>query len=94
MRVSQLSAGTREQLGILSRLAFAKLMASRGEPVPVILDDALTYSDDHRAAVFFDILHEVAQTTQVIILSCRERLFRDFAGHRIEPRPFTDLNQR
>ncbi|MCQ8185467.1 AAA family ATPase [Parvularcula maris] len=88
MRVAQLSAGTREQLGILSRLAFAKLMAARGEPVPVILDDALTYSDDRRAGVFFDILHEVAQETQIIVLSCHERLFRDFSGHRIEPVPF------
>ena len=43
-----LSGGTREQLAILTRLAFSWLFARSGRPVPVILDDALVHSDNDR----------------------------------------------
>jgi chromosome segregation ATPase len=89
-KVESLSAGTKEQLAILTRLAFARLSAKRGEPWPVILDDALTYSDDTRLPRLFDILHEVSQETQVIVLTCHERLFRDLGGHRLTLQPFTE----
>ncbi|KTD57020.1 hypothetical protein Lsan_2642 [Legionella santicrucis] len=39
-----LSIGTREQLAILLRLAYANLLAEKGASVPVILDDALVNS--------------------------------------------------
>jgi DNA repair exonuclease SbcCD ATPase subunit len=94
LRIAQLSAGTREQLGILTRLAFARLLAKQGTPVPVILDDALTYSDDQRASRFFDILHEAAAETQIIVLTCHERLFQQLGGHRLTPRPYTSLTER
>lgn len=52
--VERLSGGMREQLSVLTRLAFARLLARDGRPTPVILDDALVYSDDDR---MFDALH-------------------------------------
>lgn len=46
--VERLSGGMREQLSVLTRLAFARLLAKDGRPAPVILGDALVYSDDDR----------------------------------------------
>jgi hypothetical protein len=46
--VDCLSGGMREQLSVLTRLAFARLLTRDGRPAPVILDDALVYSDDDR----------------------------------------------
>ena len=43
-----LSIGTREQLSILVRLAFAVYLREKGYPAAVILDDALVYADDDR----------------------------------------------
>ena len=41
-----LSLGTQEQISIFVRLAFAKLFANTHWSIPVILDDAIVYSDD------------------------------------------------
>src|SRR5690606_21336507 len=45
----QLSGGAKEQLGILARLAVASLVDAE-EGVPVIIDDALGYTDPERLA--------------------------------------------
>ena len=85
-----LSGGTREQLALLTRFAFAKLAAAEGRPTPLILDDALIFADDDRVEKMFDLLHEVAEETQVIVLTCHERLFSRLGGHRSEPQPFPE----
>lgn len=66
--VETLSAGTREQLGLLLRLAAATLAAPTGG-VPVILDDALGYSDAERIAGLLTVLALAARQLQVIVLS-------------------------
>ncbi|MQM38544.1 hypothetical protein KBTX_02555 [wastewater metagenome] len=68
-----LSLGTREQLAILVRLAFADLVAERGEPVPVILDDALAFADEHRFEAMKLALARAAERHQVLVLTCRPR---------------------
>ena len=73
--LGQLSGGTREQIALLTRLAFARLLARSGRPVPVILDDALVYADDARFARVLAAIDAVAADVQVIILTCRERAF-------------------
>ena len=78
-----LSGGTREQLAILTRLAFARLFAHAGRPVPVILDDALVHSDDDRIEAMFTALHRVAQDQQIIVLTCRQRAFAPLGGERL-----------
>ncbi|HHX88370.1 MAG TPA: hypothetical protein GX700_01150, partial [Paracoccus sp.] len=78
-----LSGGTREQLAILTRLAFARLFARAGQPVPVILDDALVHSDDDRIEAMFTALHRVARDQQIIVLTCRQRAFSALGGTRL-----------
>ena len=78
-----LSRGTQEQLAVLTRLAFADLLLDKGEPVSLILDDPLVYSDDARLEIMTDILSRAAERMQVILLTCRERAFRHVGGNRL-----------
>ncbi|MHA3976928.1 AAA family ATPase [Halovulum sp. GXIMD14794] len=79
-----LSGGTREQIALMVRLAFARMLAARGRHAPVILDDALVYTDDDRIEAMFDALHRQAADIQIIVLSCRQRAFRDLGGTALE----------
>ena len=85
--VDILSGGTREQLALLVRLAFARMLARDGRHAPVILDDALVFTDDDRIERMFDALHRQAGDLQIIVLSCRQRAFRALGGQtlRLEP---------
>lgn len=80
--MEMLSGGTQEQIAILTRLAFARLFARQGKPMPVILDDALVYSDDSRISAMFTALHRVATDQQVIVFSCRQMAFAGLGGTR------------
>lgn len=75
-----LSMGTREQIAILVRLAFAEMLVEQGHPTTVVLDDALVFSDDRRIGRMFDILNMAARNTQILILTCREQLFEGLGG--------------
>ncbi len=79
--IERLSGGMREQLSVLTRLAFARLLARDGRPAPVILDDALVYSDDDRIEKMFDALHRQARDQQIIVFSCRQRAFQKLGGN-------------
>jgi uncharacterized protein YhaN len=79
----QLSEGTREQIAILVRLALAELLCDRGLPAVVVLDDALVFSDDERMQRMFRVLERAAKRLQILVLTCRERLFEDLAGTRL-----------
>lgn len=81
--IGSLSGGTREQIALLVRLAFARLLAKSGRHAPVILDDALVYTDDDRIERMFDALHQQAADLQIIVLSCRSRVFRDLGGRKL-----------
>lgn len=80
--LEDLSSGTKEQLAILTRLAFARLFARQGRHMPIILDDALVYSDDERIIKMFTALTRVAQDQQIIVFSCRQLAFQDLGGAR------------
>ncbi|ROU04364.1 AAA family ATPase [Histidinibacterium lentulum] len=77
-----LSGGTQEQIAILTRLAFARLFARRGQHLPIILDDALVYSDDDRIVKMFTALNRVAMDQQIIVFSCRQMAFAGLGGDR------------
>jgi DNA repair exonuclease SbcCD ATPase subunit len=79
--VERLSGGMREQLSVLTRLAFARLLARDGRPAPVILDDALVYSDDDRIERMFDALHRQSRDQQILVFSCRQRAFAKLGGN-------------
>jgi uncharacterized protein YhaN len=80
--LEDLSGGTREQIAILTRLAFARLFARQGQHMPIVLDDALVYSDDDRIIRMFTALTRVAQDQQIIVFSCRQLAFQDLGGAR------------
>lgn len=82
-----LSYGTREQIAVMVRLAFGGLLADRGKPSPVLLDDALVFSDDERIERMFDALTQAAEKHQVIVLTCRSRAFESFGGQRLTVEP-------
>ena len=71
-----LSVGTREQLAVLTRLAFAELLQEHGHPAAVLLDDAIVFADDERFGQMLRILDKAAQRLQVIVFTCRERDYR------------------
>ena len=75
-----LSGGTQEQIALLVRLAFARMLARGGTPAPVILDDAIVYTADDRIERMFDALTRQAQDLQIIVFSCRQKAFRDLGG--------------
>ncbi|MEN3974280.1 AAA family ATPase [Emcibacter sp. SYSU 3D8] len=68
----QLSLGTREQLAVLARLAFAELLLEKGQPVALILDDPLVNSDDGRFRGMELALRRAAKKVQIIILTCHQ----------------------
>jgi len=57
-----------------------RLLAERGRPVPVVLDDSLVFSDDDRIERMFDVLTRAAEKQQVIVLTCRSRAFLSCGG--------------
>lgn len=71
----RLSIGTREQLAVLARLAFADLLSEHGKQSPIILDDALVFSDDRRFEEMQRILDRAAERLQIILLTCHERAY-------------------
>ena len=75
-----LSVGTREQLSVLVRLAFAVNLREKGVPAAVILDDALVYADDDRFERMQLALRKAAATIQILILTCRPRDWRQFGA--------------
>jgi len=79
--IDVLSGGTMEQISLLVRLAFARMLAKRGQNAPVILDDALVFTDDDRIELMFDALHQQAGDLQILVLSCRQRAFRSLGGN-------------
>ena len=79
-----LSGGTQEHVALLVRLAFARMLAKDGRHAPVLLDDALVFTDDDRIERMFDALHRQAGDLQLIVLSCRQRAFRELGGHTLK----------
>lgn len=64
-----LSGGAKEQLGIVARLAGAALVAN-DDTVPVVIDDALGFTDPDRLTRMAEAFDAVAGDGQVIILTC------------------------
>lgn len=75
-----LSVGTREQIAILVRLAFAVYLRGKQFPAAVILDDALVYADDDRFERMQLALLKAAESVQILILTCRPRDWRQFGA--------------
>jgi energy-coupling factor transporter ATP-binding protein EcfA2 len=72
-----LSFGAREQMGVISRLAYADLLQEAGRPTLIILDDALVHSDSQRLAQMKRALFDAAQRHQVLLFTCHPEDWRD-----------------
>ncbi|OSC41054.1 hypothetical protein B8W66_09875 [Mycobacterium decipiens] len=79
-----LSGGAKEQLGILARLAGAALVAKE-DTVPVLIDDALGFTDPERLAKMGEVFDTVGSHGQVIVLTCSPDRYDGVKGaHRID----------
>jgi hypothetical protein len=76
-QVADLSFGAREQLGLISRFAYADLLRTAGRPTLLILDDALVHSDAARLAQMKRVLFDAAQRHQVLLFTCHPEWWRD-----------------
>jgi DNA repair exonuclease SbcCD ATPase subunit len=64
-----LSGGAKEQIGIVARLACASLVAKE-DTVPVVIDDALGFTDPDRLTRMAAVFDSVGGDGQVIVLTC------------------------
>ena len=64
-----LSGGTKEQISLISRLACAMTVSKEGG-APLILDDALGYTDPERLKLMGAVLAKAGRECQIIILTC------------------------
>ncbi len=64
-----LSGGTKEQLSLIFRLACSMIVAKDGG-TPLILDDALGYTDPDRLRLMGAVLAKVAKDCQIVIFTC------------------------
>lgn len=87
-QLPRLSEGTREQIAVLVRLGFARLLADQGMDAPLLLDDVLVYADDRRIAAMHRALELAATVHQVVVLTCREQAFAGLRGTRVELTPW------
>ncbi len=79
-----LSGGAKEQLGILARLAGAALVAKE-DTVPVVVDDALGFTDPDRLAKMGEVFDTMGARGQVIVLTCSPDRYDGVKGaHRID----------
>ena len=73
-----LSSGTADQTYLALRLAIAELITEQTGSLPIMLDDALTQYDDHRAKNALAFLKEYSADRQVILFTCHS-YFKDIA---------------
>lgn len=79
-----LSGGAKEQLGILTRLAGAALVAKE-DSVPVVIDDALGFTDPDRLQKMGAVFDAVGSHGQVIVLTCSPDRYGSITdAHRID----------
>ncbi|MEO3761309.1 AAA family ATPase [Mycobacterium sp. B14F4] len=79
-----LSGGAKEQLGIVARLAGAALVAKE-DSVPVVIDDALGFTDANRLVKMGAVFNAVGGDGQVIVWTCSPDRYAAVDGaHHIE----------
>ena len=89
---SNLSGGTREQVGAAFRLAMAEILAEGHDgTLPVIFDDAFTNADGKRQLKLQRLLDLAAERgLQVIVFSCTPEDYAGLGAHHVSlPRPVT-----
>ena len=70
LAVEQLSTGAQEQLGVLCRIACATIVSPDDGGVPVMIDDALGWSDPQRLQAMGAAIAAAGKQCQVVVLTC------------------------
>ncbi|MGQ9425237.1 AAA family ATPase [Gilvimarinus sp. F26214L] len=89
--LEELSFGAREQLALVSRLAYADLLKEAGRPTLIILDDSLVHSDSGRLDQMKRILFDAAQRHQILLFTCHPDNWRDLG---VAPRDLRALKSQ
>ncbi|AKK02858.1 AAA family ATPase [Corynebacterium epidermidicanis] len=74
-----LSGGAQEQLGLLVRCAVAELVDEQ-DGVPIIIDDALGHTDQHRLIMMNRVLSNLGKRHQVIVMTSMPERFERVTG--------------
>ncbi|MGB3828782.1 MAG: AAA family ATPase [Ornithinimicrobium sp.] len=77
-----LSGGAKEQLGILARLAVAVLVDVL-QSVPVVIDDALGYTDPERLQRLGAVLGDASHLGQIVLLTCTPARYTAIPGAQV-----------
>lgn len=85
--MDHLSAGAREQIGLLSRLACAIIVGTGGEGAPVVIDDALGWSDPDRLEGMGAAIDTAGVQCQIIVLTCTPGRYAHVGNARVIPFP-------
>lgn len=88
-QIAELSFGAREQMGLISRLAYADLLREAGKPTLVILDDTLVHSDTGRLENMKRILFDAANRHQLLLFTCHPEKWNDMG---VQPRDIHRLS--
>lgn len=73
---SDMSFGAREQMGVISRLAYADLLKEAGRPTLIIMDDALVHSDPQRLEQMQRVVFDASQRHQILVFTCHPANWR------------------
>ena len=71
--IGYLSQGTVDQAYLSLRLAISRLI-SDGKPMPVFLDDSLSFYDDKRTTAALEFLKEYSLSTQLLMFTCHNSI--------------------
>lgn len=79
LEFDDLSTGAKEQLGMISRLACASIVAADGG-APAVIDDALGWSDPRKLEGMGAVIRVAGQSCQVIIMTCTPGRYSGVGG--------------
>jgi recombinational DNA repair ATPase RecF len=86
--LDSLSYGTQEQLGLLTRLAYADLLKAAGKPTLLLFDDAVVHTDDERHDGIKRALLDAATRHQILVFTCHPSAWSDLG---VKQRHLEDL---
>ncbi|MGD2248005.1 MAG: AAA family ATPase [Candidatus Methanofastidiosia archaeon] len=72
LSISSLSQGTKDQLYLAVRIALSKILCG-GRDIPLLFDESFYTSDAKRLTETFEVLNEIAQTTQILLYTHNEQ---------------------
>jgi hypothetical protein len=82
--VEHVSHGTRDQVGLLLRLALTEVLGEAGEPVPLLLDDPLLSADPRRRRTAVEFLLRLSADTQVLLTTADPTVAEQVAASGID----------